>query len=175
MNQPVLGVRGTAEYVKATGEGTAESPYIPVVQIEGAGQALAADSIPVVLPASQIEALTPPTTMQISGTLPGFADIPTVRLESQTQPMSVNATGELQESINAMRTALNVLKNSIGHANPDTSGNIRVLASIPAAQTLGAVTTLTNQSQIGGFNAADHIPALLTMTAQGLRNNIIVS
>ena len=37
MNQPVLGVRGTAEYVKATGEGTAESPYIPVVQIEGGG------------------------------------------------------------------------------------------------------------------------------------------
>lgn len=35
MNQPVLGVRGTAEYVKATGEGTAESPYIPTVQIEG--------------------------------------------------------------------------------------------------------------------------------------------
>lgn len=37
MNQPVLGVKGTAEYVKATGEGTAESPYIPVVQIEGGG------------------------------------------------------------------------------------------------------------------------------------------
>ena len=139
------------------------------------GQALAADCIPVVLPASQITALTPPTTIQISGTLPGFADIPTVRLETQSQPMSVDATGELQESVNAMRTALNALKNSIGHANPDTVGNIRVLASIPASQTLGTVTTLTNQSQIGGFNAADHIPALLTMTAQALRNNIAVS
>lgn len=37
MNQPVLGVRGTAEYVKATGEGTPDSPYIPIVQVEGGG------------------------------------------------------------------------------------------------------------------------------------------
>jgi hypothetical protein len=37
MNQPVLGVRGTAEYVKATGDGTPESPYIPVIQVEGGG------------------------------------------------------------------------------------------------------------------------------------------
>jgi hypothetical protein len=37
MNQPILGVRGTAEYVKATGEGTPESPYIPIVQVEGGG------------------------------------------------------------------------------------------------------------------------------------------
>ena len=37
MNQPVLGVKGTAEYVKATGEGTPESPYIPIVQVEGGG------------------------------------------------------------------------------------------------------------------------------------------
>lgn len=37
MNQPVLGVRGTAEYVKATGEGTAELPYVPVVQVESEG------------------------------------------------------------------------------------------------------------------------------------------
>jgi hypothetical protein len=37
MNQPILGVRGTAEYVKATGEGTPDSPYIPIVQVEGGG------------------------------------------------------------------------------------------------------------------------------------------
>jgi len=37
MAQPILGIKGTAEYVKATGEGTPESPYIPVVQVEGGG------------------------------------------------------------------------------------------------------------------------------------------
>lgn len=31
MNQPVLGVRGTAEYIKATGDGTSDSPYIPAI------------------------------------------------------------------------------------------------------------------------------------------------
>jgi len=42
MNQPVLGVRGTAEYIKATGDGTSDSPYTPTVCqdsqiIDGAG------------------------------------------------------------------------------------------------------------------------------------------
>ena len=32
MNQPVLGVRGTAEYIKATGDGTSDSPYIPAIR-----------------------------------------------------------------------------------------------------------------------------------------------
>jgi hypothetical protein len=42
MNQPFLGVRGTAEYIKATGDGTSDSPYTPTVCqdsqiIDGAG------------------------------------------------------------------------------------------------------------------------------------------
>jgi len=99
MNQPILGVRGTAEYVKATGEGTPESPYIPIVQVEGGGtgggggettslvsidaktpplgQALVATSTPVVLPASQITALTPPTTVSLS---PGLTYLSTTTI-----------------------------------------------------------------------------------------------
>jgi len=37
MAQPILGIKGTAEYIKATGEGTPESPYVPVVQVESGG------------------------------------------------------------------------------------------------------------------------------------------
>ncbi len=42
MNQPILGVRGTAEYIKATGDGTSDSPYVPAIKqdsqiIDGAG------------------------------------------------------------------------------------------------------------------------------------------
>jgi len=100
MNQPILGVRGTAEYVKATGEGTPDSPYIPIVQVEGGGtgggettslvsidaktpplgQAVADASTPVVLPATQITALTPPTSVGLTGTLPAFATTPTFNI-----------------------------------------------------------------------------------------------
>lgn len=42
------------------------------------GQAVAGLSLPVVLPAAQITALTPPTSVGISGTLPAFASPPTI-------------------------------------------------------------------------------------------------
>jgi len=41
------------------------------------GQALAAASVPVILPAATITTLTPPTSVGISGTLPAFASTPT--------------------------------------------------------------------------------------------------
>jgi len=41
------------------------------------GQALAAASVPVILPAATITTLTPPTSVGITGTLPGFAATPT--------------------------------------------------------------------------------------------------
>ena len=44
------------------------------------GQALAAASTPVVLPASQIAALTPTASVGITGTLPAFASTPTVNI-----------------------------------------------------------------------------------------------
>jgi hypothetical protein len=42
------------------------------------GQAVAASSLPVALPATQITALTPPTSVGLTGTLPAFAAVPTV-------------------------------------------------------------------------------------------------
>lgn len=44
------------------------------------GQALASASTPVVLPATQITALTPPTSVGISGTLPAFTTTPTFNI-----------------------------------------------------------------------------------------------
>jgi len=37
------------------------------------------------------------------------------------------------------------------------------------------ITTLTNQSQIGGFAANDEIPALMHLQVDGLRRNISVT
>jgi hypothetical protein len=44
------------------------------------GQAVAASSLPVVLPTAQITALTPPTSVGLTGSLPAFAATPTVNL-----------------------------------------------------------------------------------------------
>jgi hypothetical protein len=41
--------------------------------------------------------------------------------------------------------------------------------------TLAALTTLTNQTQMGGWASNDQIPALMHMQADGLRANISVT
>jgi hypothetical protein len=49
------------------------------------------------------------------------------------------------------------------------------VGSIAGGQTIATVSTLTNQTQIGGFNANDQIPALMHMQADSLRRNISVT
>jgi hypothetical protein len=97
-------------------------------------------------------------------------------------PMPVAAYGELIEAIEAMRIAVHSLTRTMGQMQPDTAARMRVaLDSITAGLTLatvttvGTVTTLTNQTQIGGLVATEHIPSLMRLGADSARRNITVS
>jgi hypothetical protein len=105
---------------------------------------------------------------------------------SVSNGLPVEPIGELVESIEAMRFAINTLSRTIGMALPSAAGwpimevrqptatNLNVtLASTTIAS--GTITTLTNQTQVGGFSATDQIPALMKMQADNLRNNISVT
>lgn len=102
---------------------------------------------------------------------------------SSANPMPVAAYGELIESVEAMRFAINTLAKTIGYALPNSQGLpiVEVRQSTAAnlnatvSGSLTALTTLTNQTQIGGFNANDQIPALMHLQADNLRRNITVT
>jgi len=101
---------------------------------------------------------------------------------SSANPMPAtvtNVTGELIEAIEALRMTVGSLSRTIGMSIPDLIGRQRVVVdAITAGLTLAAVTTvttLTNQTQIGGFIAADQIPAFMHMSADSLRRNIVVT
>jgi hypothetical protein len=107
---------------------------------------------------------------------------------SETNPLPVQAYGELVEAIEAMRFAIASLTKTIGYALPNasgfpimearqaTAGNLQVtVGSISGGQTIATVSTLTNQSQIGGFAANDQIPAFMHLQADSLRRNISVT
>jgi hypothetical protein len=107
---------------------------------------------------------------------------------SETTPLPVAAYGELIEAIEAMRIAIAALTKSIGFALPNalgqpifearqaTAANLQVtVGSIAGGQALATVSTLTNQTQIGGFAANDQIPALMHLQADNLRRNITVT
>jgi hypothetical protein len=110
---------------------------------------------------------------------------------SATNPLPVQAYGELVEAIEAMRFAIASLTKTIGYALPNASGfpimearqatasNLQVtVGSIAGGQTIATVSTVstvTNQSQIGGFSANDQIPAFMHLQADSLRRNISVT
>lgn len=121
-------------------------------------------------------------------TFSGSDDAKTASDVDSSNPLPVAAYGELIEAIESMRFAINQLTKSIGFALPNTSGQPIVEVRQATAGNLNAtvsgtvnvgttttVTTLTNQSQIGGFNANDQIPALMHMQADSLRRNISVT
>lgn len=121
-------------------------------------------------------------------TFSGANDAKTATDVDASNPLPVAAYGELLEAIESMRFAINQLTKSIGFALPNTSGQPIVEVRQATAGNLNAtvtgtvnvgttttVTTLTNQSQIGGFNANDQIPALMHMQADNLRRNISVT
>lgn len=102
--------------------------------------------------------------------------------------LPVNAVGELLDAVEAMRFAINQLTKSIGYSLPNASGqpimevrqatagnlNATVTGTVNVGTTT-TVTTLTNQSQMGGFSSNDQIPALMHMQADNLRRNISVT
>jgi len=108
---------------------------------------------------------------------------------SESNPMPTVVYGELLEAIEALRMTVQSLSRSgLGLAMPDTAARMRVaIDSISASLSLSQVTTVTtvqtvstvsnvaNQTQIGGVSANDHIPSLMRMNANGLRDRIIVT
>jgi inactivated superfamily I helicase len=93
----------------------------------------------------------------------------------------------LDSTLQALRLAVAALTRTIGLMTPDTAGRMRVtLESAPAVvaasqsgtwnlSTITTCSTLTNQSQVGGYGANDQIPALMHLSADSLRRNITVS
>jgi hypothetical protein len=107
--------------------------------------------------------------------------------------MPVDASyGELIGAVEALRFAVAALTKTIGYALPNAAGqpimevrqatagslNATVSGTVTAnigSGTLSALSTLTNQTQIGGFAANDQIPALMHLSADNLRRNITVT
>jgi inactivated superfamily I helicase len=93
----------------------------------------------------------------------------------------------LDSTLQALRLAVAALTRTIGLMTPDAAGRMRVSlesapAVVPASQsgtwnlsTITTCSTLTNQSQMGGYGANDQIPALMHLSADSLRRNITVS
>lgn len=105
-------------------------------------------------------------------------------LTSDGNPLPTEVKGELVEAIEALRFAVQSLTRSIGMALPSPQGwpimEVRqpTAASLNvtlASGTVTTVSTLTNQSQTGGFATNDYIPTLMRMGADNLRRNIVVT
>ena len=107
---------------------------------------------------------------------------------SVSNPLPVAAYGELIEAIEAMRMAVQALTRTIGLVTVDpatgrlraevvqaTAASLLATVSIASNQTLTTLTTLGNQTQMGGFAAQDQIPALMRLSADNLRRNISVT
>ena len=98
---------------------------------------------------------------------------------SLTNPMPVAAYGELTEALEAMRIAIHSMTRTLGQMQPDTAARMRVaIDSITGGLTLSsiaAVSTLTNQTQVGGLSATEQIPSLMRLGADSARRNIQVS
>lgn len=107
---------------------------------------------------------------------------------SVSNPLPIAAYGELIEAIEAMRMAVHALTRTIGLVTVDpatgrlraevvqaTAASLLATVSIATNQTLTTLTTLSNQTQMGGFAAQDQIPALMRLSADNLRRNISVT
>jgi hypothetical protein len=109
---------------------------------------------------------------------------------SQSNPMPTQEVGELVEAIEALRMAVQSLAKTIGVVLPDSTGRMRVnvetganvaitslptLANVTTVATVSTVSTVSNQTQIGTIPAIEQVPALMSMAAKELRNNITVS
>jgi hypothetical protein len=105
------------------------------------------------------------------------AGLTDAQLRAAPVPVAVNdVTGELIEAIEALRMTVGSLSRTIGLSIPDLLGRQRIsVDAMSGGLTLSTVSTLSNQTQIGGFVAADQIPALMHMSADNLRRNITVT
>ena len=97
-------------------------------------------------------------------------------------PLPIQALGELMEAIEAMRMAIQSMNRTIGLAQVEAlTGRLRVAVESIVAIT-GTVTAnqggtwnITNLATIGGQAANSQVQSFERMTADNLRNNIIVT
>lgn len=107
---------------------------------------------------------------------------------SANNPMPVGAVGELMETIQALRIAIQSLTRTVGLSMPDTSGRLRAnvetgsvaissgtVTTVSTVTTCSTVSALTNQTQIGGHPAIEQVPALMNIAASSIRRNISVT
>jgi hypothetical protein len=102
---------------------------------------------------------------------------------SLANPMPIQGVGELVEQLAAIRMLLQSLTRSVGQAMPDAFGRLLVnvatgtvaVSALPTLAAVTTVTTLTNQTQIGGLPATEQIPSLMRLGADSLRRNIVVT
>ena len=101
---------------------------------------------------------------------------------SAENPLPVGAVGELIEAIEALRMAVHSLTRTVGMAMPDVAGRLRVnvetgavTASLAANQTLATLSTLANQTNVGGIAGTEQIPSLMRVAADSLRRNVSVT
>lgn len=102
---------------------------------------------------------------------------------SLANPMPIQGVGELVQQLAAIRLLLQSLTRTVGQAMPDAAGRLLVnvtgqtvtVAGTIAVSTATTVTTLTNQTNIGGFSATEQIPSLMRLGANTLRGNIVVT
>lgn len=103
------------------------------------GQALASGSVPVVLPASQLSTLTPPTTVGINGTLPAFTNTPTFNLGS------LNGASTSANQTTAINSLSNIVTNT---ANIPAQGQALSSASLPVVLPASQIAALTPPTTI---------------------------
>ena len=133
------------------------------------GQAASSSSLPVVLPTTQVTALTPPTSVGISGTLPAFAATPTVNIG--TSPAIVLAAGA---------NSIGSISNTAFTANAGTNLNTSALALESGGNLAGINAKLP--SSLGaktGANSLSVVPAsdgfAITNTGVGLPNDAVAT
>jgi hypothetical protein len=85
-------------------------------------------------------------------------------------------SSEIIDTLRQSQSDLEILKNTIGQTRVDSSGRIRILLdSITGGVTLTTLTTLTNQTQIGGYNANDQVISLRRLQADTLLSKINIT
>jgi len=107
---------------------------------------------------------------------------------SLTNPMPIQALGELIEAIEAMRMAIQSMNRTIGMAQVEAlTGRLRVAVesivaisgTVTATGTIAATQSgtwnITNLATIGGQAANSQVQSFERMTADNLRRNITVT
>jgi hypothetical protein len=95
-------------------------------------------------------------------------------IDDGNSPSTEATLASLESNIQTMAAVFSQLMGSIGQVYPDTGGRIRAITDTTSS--INNVTNLSNQTQIGSFQAADTIPAALNNLYQsGIRKQIIVS